>query len=140
MVRDHRDVPPDILAAVRAVCLGFPEAYEEQAWVGTRWRIRKRTFAHVLTVDAGWPPAYARAAGDQGPICVLTFRSRGAELGVLRSSGRPFFAPVWRADEVGMVLDEHSDWEEVAELLTESYCIQAPKKLARQLDRPAESS
>ena len=27
---------------------GSPEAREEQAWVGTRWRIRTRTFAHVL--------------------------------------------------------------------------------------------
>jgi hypothetical protein len=64
------DVPPEIVARLRAVCLGLPEAYEEQAWVGTRWRVRTRTFAHVLTVDAGWPPAYARAAATDGPVTV----------------------------------------------------------------------
>ena len=133
---EHVDVPPDIVAEVRSVCLGLPEAYEEQAWVGMRWRIRKRTFAHVLTIDSGWPPAYARAAANDGPICVMTFRSRGAELKALRSSGHPFFAPVWRADEVGVVLDENSDWDEVAELLTESYCIQAPTKLGDRVNRP----
>jgi YjbR protein len=105
--------------------------------VGTRWRIRKRTFAHVLTIDTGWPPAYARAAGANGPITVLTFRSSGPELNALRNTGHPFFAPVWRADEVGMVLDEGVDWDEVAELLTESYCLLAPKRLGDLIDRPS---
>jgi hypothetical protein len=36
---------------VRRVCLGFPEVVEEQAWVGTRWRVRSKTFAHVLVID-----------------------------------------------------------------------------------------
>lgn len=134
---EHADVPPRIIAEVRSICLGLPEVAEEDAWVGTRWRIRKRTFAHVLTIDAGWPPAYARAVGDEGPLCVMTFRSQGEELGALRSMGRPFFAPRWRGDEVGIVLDERSDWAEVAELLTESYCVQAPKKLAARVGRPA---
>jgi hypothetical protein len=132
------DVPLDIVAELRPVCLGLPEAYEEPAWVGTRWRIRKRTFAHVLTVDSGWPPAYARAAGTNGPITVLTFRSSGQELNALRSAGHPFFGPRWRADEVGMVLDAAVDWDEVAELLTESYCVLAPKKLVELVDRPTD--
>jgi hypothetical protein len=54
---DHPDVPPETVAKLRSVCIGLPEAYEEEAWVGTRWRIRKRTFAHVLMADSGWPPA-----------------------------------------------------------------------------------
>jgi hypothetical protein len=66
------------------------------------------------------------------------FRSSGGELGALRESGLPFFGPPWRADEVGMVLGDDVDWDEVAELLTESYCVQAPKKLAAQLDRPQD--
>jgi hypothetical protein len=28
-----------------------------------------------------------------------------------------------------MVLTDRTDWDEVAELLTESYCVLAPKKL-----------
>ncbi len=133
---EHADVPPEIVAEVRSVCLGLPEAHEEQAWVGTRWRIRERTFAHVLVIDSGWPPAYARAAGSDGPINVMMFRSSGPEVDALRNAGHPFFAPPWRADEVGMVLDAGVDWDEVAELLTESYCAVAPRKLVERVDRP----
>jgi len=130
------DVPPDILDRLRQVCLALPEVAEEQAWVGTRWVVRGRTFAHVLVVDAGWPPAYARAAATDGPATVLTFRSSGADAVALRAAGPPFFAPVWRAEEVGMVLDAAGDWDEVAEVLTDSYCVLAPKALAALVDRP----
>ena len=44
---DYADVPADILAGLRAACLALPDAYEEQAWAGTRWCVRKRTFAHA---------------------------------------------------------------------------------------------
>jgi hypothetical protein len=129
-------VPAEILGRLRAVCVALPEAYEEPAWVGVRWRIRGRTFAHVLVVDRGRPPAYARAAATDGPTTLLTFRSAGDELDVLRGTGQPFFAPVWRDDEVGMHLGGDVDWEEVAELIIESYCLQAPKRLSDLVGRP----
>ncbi len=129
-------IPAEVLVELRSVCLGLPEAYEEQAWVGTRWRVRGRTFAHVLTIESGWPPAYARAAGTTGPSTVLMFRSSGPELDILRRTGRPFFAPMWRLDEVGMILGSTTDWEEIAELLTASYCVLAPRKLSKSVDRP----
>jgi predicted DNA-binding protein (MmcQ/YjbR family) len=135
---DYADVPGPIVAKLRSVCRHLPEAYEEQAWAGTRWRIRKRTFAHVLAVESGSPPAYARAAGTRGPVVVMTFRSSGPELDALRNCGHPFFGTRWRVDEVGMVIDDDVDWTEVAELLTESYCLLAPKKLAAQVDRPTD--
>jgi predicted DNA-binding protein (MmcQ/YjbR family) len=134
---EHAAVPTGIVAALRRVCLGLPEAHEEAAWTGTRWRVRGRTFAHVLVVAGGWPPAYARAAGTDGPATVLTFRSAGPELEALRHGGPPFFAPRWRADEVGLVLDDGVGWAEVAELLTESYCLLAPRRLADQVARPS---
>jgi hypothetical protein len=136
-VTDSGDAPPKIVAALRAICLGLPAAYEEPAWVGTRWRVRKQTFAHVLSIDSGWPPAYARAAGTEGPISVLTFRSSGPELAALTATGHPFFKPSWLADIVGMVLDAGVDWDEVAELVTESYCVLAPTKLVALVERPA---
>ena len=133
----HADVPLEIIEKLRSVCLGLPEAYEEQAWVGTRWMIRKKNFAHVLMIDSGWPPAYARAVGSDGPISVLTFRSTGDELDVLTYARHPFFKPVWFRDILGMALEADVDWDEVAELLTESYCALAPKKLADAVDRPS---
>jgi hypothetical protein len=129
-------VTPEIVDNVRAICLPLPEAYEETAWVGTRWRIRTRTFAHVLSINDGWPPAYARAAGTDGPMTVVMFRSSGAELNTLRSAGHPFFGPPWRADEVGMAIEPDTDWSEVSELVRESYCLLAPKRLAATVVRP----
>jgi hypothetical protein len=132
------EVPTEILDRLRALCVAFPEVREEEAWVGVRWRIRTRTFAHVLVVGDGWPPAYARAAGSDGPITVLMFRSSGVERDALRHGGPPFFSVPWRADEVGLVLGDQIDWTEVAELLTDSYCLLAPRKLAELVDRPGD--
>ena len=64
------------------------------------------------------------------------FRSAGPELAALLATGTPFFGTPWRADEVGVRLDASTDWEELAELVTESYCLLAPAKLAQLVDRP----
>jgi hypothetical protein len=132
------EVLDEVLDQLRAICLALPEVCEEEAWVGVRWRIRTRTFAHVLIVDGGWPPAYARAAQSDGPITVLMFRSSGIERDALRDGGPPFFGVPWRADEVGLVLGDLVDWTEVAELLTDSYCLLAPQKLTELVERPSD--
>ncbi|WP_328375218.1 MmcQ/YjbR family DNA-binding protein [Micromonospora zamorensis] len=131
------DVPPEVLDRLRPICLGLPETYEEPAWVGTRWRIRKRTFAHVLTVDPDRQVAHARAAEVDEPACLLTFRSPLDEIAGLLGGGHPFYKPEWGPTVVGMVLDGDTDWDEVAELLTESYCMLAPKRLAALVGPPA---
>lgn len=145
MIRDdfaQVDMPTDanlpvaVLTRVRRVCLSLPEAYEELAWVGVRWKVRARTFAHVLTIVGGKPQAHARAAGTDGPATVLTFRAPDEEVVALREIGRPFFFGGWGRDVVGLRLDDRIDWSEVAELLTESYCLMAPKTLAAQVRRP----
>lgn len=112
---------------------------EEAAWVGTRWCIRGKNFAHVLVVAAGQPLAYARAAqlgADAGPVCVLTFRSELPALDLYAFSAAPFFRPGWWPDIVGMALDAATDWDEVDALVTASYCRLAPKKLAAQVGSP----
>lgn len=121
------DVPDDLTARVRELCLGLPDAYEEQAWVGTRWRIRTRTFAHVLGISTG----------GAASSTVLAFRSAGEELEALRHAGPPFLVLGWGRAAMGMVLDAATDWDEVQELVIESYCTQAPKMLIARLDRPA---
>lgn len=126
------DVPPAVLTQLRALCVTLPETIEEPAWVGTRWRIRQQTFAHVLMVNAGWPPAYARALGADGPACVLTFRSPLPQLDAFAFTWAPFFRPPWFPDIVGMTLDRTTDWDELAGLIRASYRHLAPKKLANQ--------
>ena len=60
------DVPADVERRLRRLCLALPDAYEEHAWVGTRWRVRTRTFVHVLGVD---DPV-------NGTQVVMTFREK----------------------------------------------------------------
>jgi hypothetical protein len=98
--------------------------------------VRKKTFAHVLAIEDGKPQSHAKAVGDAGPITIVTFRADGDELDALSHAGHPFFYAGWGRDVVGMVLEDATDWDEVAELLTDSYCLLAPKKLAAQVDRP----
>ena len=124
--RRYTDVPDEVEARVREACLGLPDAYEERAWAGTRWMVRKRTFAHVLGVDVR----------GQESLVVLSLRSTGEELEVLRHAGHPFFVLGWGRDAVGMVLDDDTDWDEVRELVTESFCVMAPQKLVALVDHP----
>ena len=123
------DVPAPIVAALRTACLALPEVHEEPAWSGLRWKIRARSFAHVLEVESGPPTARA-------DFTVMMFRSNPPERDVLLASGHPFFKPGWGTNVVGMVIDDAFDPEELAELVTESYCILAPKKLVALVDRP----
>lgn len=127
--RRHPEVPKTILTRLRKACLALPETREEQAWVGTRWCIRKETFAHVLTIADAWPPLYARVAGTDGPVCVLTFQSLGPRVDPETFSRAPYFRPLWRPDIAGRILDSDVDWSDVTKLVTASYCLLAPKKL-----------
>jgi hypothetical protein len=113
------DVPAAILRHVRIACAHLPEAYEEPAFMGTRWRIRTRTLAPVVTIDE-----------DPAPVTVETFLAGPEELDALVAMGDPFMRG-WDGGLVTMVLsdDGSTDWAEVKELLTESYCLLAPKKL-----------
>ena len=50
--------------------------------------------------------------------------------------GDPYFKAGWGGNVVGMLLDDDTDWEELGELLTDSYCLQAPARFADQVERP----
>jgi hypothetical protein len=131
------DVPAPLLARVRSICLGLPETYEQQAWIGVRWRVRQRTFAHVLTVDDRSTTVLKGAFDLTGEVTAVTFRVPGEELLALREAGYPFTYAGWGRDVLAMHLTDRTDWTELAELLTESYCLLAPAKLIARVDRPA---
>ena len=136
IVSAYRDPPPQIEDRLRPICLALPDAYEEPAWVGVRWRVRKRTFAHLLGIaeDPGAPRAVEPAATT---TCTITFRAPVDEVEALVAGGYPFRRLGWGRDVVGMAVDENTDWEEVAELMAESYCVLAPRKLVALVERPA---
>ena len=129
-------IEPDgaVVARLAGIALTLPDAYEEDAWTGVRWRIRAKTFAHVMVGQEGYKSSYRDITGITEPTTVLTFRSSGDELVALVHAGPPFYRPPWSPTIVGMVLDDATDWAEVAELVTESYRFCAPQKLVRLLD------
>ena len=100
----------------------LPETVEENAWVGTRWRVGSATIAHVF--------------GGEDQLFRITFRAEPDEVMAFEHLGAPYFRASWGPNVVGMLLDEDTDWEELAELLTDSYCLQAPASLAEQVSRP----
>ena len=130
---------PDVVRRVAATALALPDAYEEDAWTGVRWRVRKKTFAHVMVAQEGYESAYRDITGDPEPRTVLTFHATGDELLALTHAGLPFYKPPWSGTIVGLVLDEATDWTEVSELVTESFRYCAPQKLVRQLDALVEA-
>ena len=124
----------DVVRRLAEITLRLPDAYEDDAWTGVRWRVRSATFAHVMVAQEGYESAYRAITGDPEPRTVLTFRASGDELAALVHAGPPFYKPPWSPTIVGMVLDDGTDWTEVAELVTESYRFCAPQKLVRLLD------
>lgn len=130
------EIPAAVLGEVRGICFDLPETSEEAAWVGCRWVVRRRNFAHLFWADDASTPSIRTAAEVFGPGPVLVFRSSGPELVALRNSGPPFFHAGWGRDVIAMSLRGRVDWAEVRELLTESYCVMAPQKLQALVDRP----
>jgi hypothetical protein len=123
-VPERPEVPLPWVDRLRAL-LGFPECVEEVAWTGVRWRVGAATVAHVF--------------GGEDQRFRITFRAEPAEVMAFEHLGDPYFRASWGRNVVGMLLDDHTDWEELGELLTDSYCLQAPATLAARVHRPEGS-
>jgi hypothetical protein len=116
-------VPESMVLRIGEIIGRLPSTIEENAWVGTRWRIGQATIAHVF--------------GGEDQLFRITFRAELDEVMAFQHLGAPYFRAQWGPNVVGMLLDDDTDWDELAELLTDSYCIVAPQRLAEQVDRPA---
>jgi hypothetical protein len=128
----HTPVPQSIVDKLGEICLVLPEVYEEEAWVGRRWMVRKKNFAHVLMIHHGYPPTYARVAKvgkTEAQKCILTFRTPNPTIETPLFSKPPYFLPGWWSNIVGMAIDAQTDWQVVAMHLQESYRVLAPMKL-----------
>ena len=116
-------VPHEMVRRIDAVMSRLPQTRQEDAWVGTRWRVGEATVAHVF--------------GGEDQLFRITFRAEPDEVMAFAHLGAPYFRAGWGRNVVGLLLDDDTDWAELAELLTDSYCIQAPAHLAELVDRPA---
>lgn len=116
------EVPDVWIRRVRALVAHLPQVAEEKAWTGIRWVVKGATFAHLF--------------GGEDQLLRITFRTDLAEVPAFEHLGHPYFRSGWGGNAVGMVLDETTDADELAELLTDSFCVQAPEALAEQVLRP----
>ncbi|MFE6647692.1 MmcQ/YjbR family DNA-binding protein [Nocardioides sp. NPDC057772] len=120
---ERPEVPEAMVARLREILAAFPKCLEDDAWVGVRWRVGQATIAHVF--------------GGEDQLFRIVFRAEPDEVVAFEHLGAPYFKAGWGGNVVGMIVDDDTDWDEVAELLTDSYCIQAPAKLAALVERPA---
>jgi hypothetical protein len=130
--RDRPEVPAAMVRRIRRVLSALPECHEEAAWVGTRWQVGG---------SPGGSPGGATVAhvfGGEDQLFRVVFRAEPDEVVALQHLGPPYFRSGWGRNVVGMVLDDDTDWEELAELLTDSYCVQAPRALAARVPRPSD--
>lgn len=123
---ERLDVPPKVVARLRALLEAFPQCAPEDAWTGVRWRVGQATVAHVF--------------GGEDQLLRITFRAEPDEVMAFEHLGAPYFRASWGGNVVGLVLDDATDWSELRELLTDSYCLQAPGRLAAQVPRPDRRS
>jgi hypothetical protein len=88
------------------------------------FEIRRRSFCLLV----------ARQGRIGQPLPLLLLRADPDERDALLSIGHPFYASRTGHDRIAVRLTEHTDWEEIRELVTESYRRIAPKKLIALID------
>lgn len=120
---DRPLVPEEWVQRIDAVLGALPRCEQEAAWTGTRWRVGSATIAHVF--------------GGEDQVFRITLRGEPDEVAAFEHMGEPYFRSGWGGNVIGMVLDDDTDWQELGELLTDSYCIQAPASLADKVARPS---
>ena len=121
---DAPDVADDVVERVKAICDALPETTLRVDRSAYSFEIRRRAFC-VLA---------APQSPDGQPVPLLALRADPVEREVLLAIGHPYFASRSGVDRLGVLVTDATDWEEVRELVTESYRILAPKKLAALLD------
>jgi len=68
------------------------------------------------------------------PVTLLVLRAYPRDRDALVSIGHPYFRSRGGRDRLRVLLTDDTDWEEIRELVTESYRMLAPKKLIALLD------
>ncbi len=111
----------DPLDQIRAICLALPEATEGGGVGNPSFRVRDRIFAMQHGVDG------RRSVWCKAPP--------GVQPALVDSRPEQFFVPPYVGCHgwIGLWLDVELDWEEVADLVEESYRMTAPKRLSARL-------
>jgi predicted DNA-binding protein (MmcQ/YjbR family) len=118
------------LRKLTSLCLAMPEASRQLLGRHAGFYIRKKTFAYFLDDHHGY-----------GIVSVTCKVLPGDNTALVASDPARFYMPAYVASKgwVGLRLDVGEvDWEEAKELVTHSYLLIAPKRLAAEWRRVNE--
>jgi predicted DNA-binding protein (MmcQ/YjbR family) len=107
---------------VRRICSALPEATEVETWGHPTFRVRNKMFAAM--------------GNDDSDDVSVTFKADPDERQVLLAIGDPWFVPPYVGSKgwLGARLGDQVDADELAELLTTSWRLIAPKRLVAAFD------
>ena len=122
MGRGGGDVAEYPLERLREACLSFPEAVEAGGVGNPSFKVRDKIFAMRHQHRGRWSMWCKAPPGVQGMLLV--------------ADPDRFFVPPYVGHHgwVGVYLDVAQDWDEIADLIEDSYRMTAPKRLSRLLD------
>ena len=113
----------DVIMRIREICLSLPEVTEKPfgGHSAPSFRVRDKLF--VMTSEDGLSVTFKAGAGVQEAL--------------VAEKPEHFFVPKYVGGKgwVGAHLDVDHDWGEMAELIEDSYCLIAPKRLVALLDQ-----
>ena len=114
--------PASVIGRIRRICLDLPEVVEKPFGGHTSpgFRVRDKLFVNI---------AEARTS--------ITLKApRGTQEILVNADPERFFVPPYVGSKgwvgVQIALKKAPDWDEMAELICESYCLTAPKRLVAQ--------
>lgn len=108
---------------VRRVALSLPETTEKPSYGMPGFRVKDRGFARIR---------------EEGDVLVVWVADEGEKRGLVESEPEKFFTtPHYDGYPTVLVRFSAIDENELRELLTESWRLRAPKKLAIQFDAEA---
>src|SRR5688572_23666455 len=113
----------DAYRKVAKVCLALPEAVNKPFGGHTTpcYRVKDKIFC---------------GTGQVGRARINLKAAPGVQQALVASDAERFFVPPYSGPKgwIGVWLDVEQDWDEVAELIEESYRLIAPRKLVAELD------
>lgn len=114
-------VSEDALDRVSRICLALPEAFEKQAWGHPTFRVGKGMFAiYSSSMDLDGP-------ARPGLRCKAPL---GVQEHLVRAEPNKYYIPAYLGAKgwIGLLLESCTD-AEIQGLVTQSYCMVAPKRL-----------
>ncbi|RFS81243.1 MmcQ/YjbR family DNA-binding protein [Actinomadura spongiicola] len=113
----------DVTSQIKEICLSLPEVTEKPFGGHTAPSFRVRDKLFVMTSEDGLSMTFKAGPGVQEAL--------------VAEAPERFFVPKYVGSKgwVGARLDVDHDWDEMAELIEDSYRLIAPKRLTALLDQ-----